>query len=143
MLDHEVSVKTKATTDASFLNLETTRVSKYSSSKHSSFGNFINFSLNFKTLPSRNSLNSDIASPQHFIDKMLKACVRYFFIKFLFFHQMIGFPKLWRMLFISSKKLSSFSRYSNFCNFFPFFSTLSRFKRANGSGIIYVINWLA
>ena len=31
-----------------------------------------------------------------------------------------------------------------FLYFFPFLSTLSRFKRSNGSGIIYdVINWLA
>ena len=31
-----------------------------------------------------------------------------------------------------------------FLYFFPFLSTLSRFKRKNGSGIIYdVINWLA
>ena len=36
-------------------------------------------------------------------------------IKFLFFHQMIAFQKLWKMLFISSKKLFSFSRYSIFC----------------------------
>ena len=39
----------------------------------------------------------------------------------LFFHQMIGLQKLWKMFFISSKKLFSFSRYSDFCNFFPSF----------------------
>ena len=44
-----------------------------------------------------------------------------FFIKFLFFHQMIFFKKLWKMFFISSKKLFSFLRYSNCCNFFPSF----------------------
>ena len=39
-----------------------------------------------------------------------------FFIKFLFFHQMIAIQKLWKMLFfISSEKL--FSRYSHFCIF--------------------------
>ena len=32
------------------------------------------------------------------------------FIKFLFFHQMGALQKLWKMLFISSKKLYSFSR---------------------------------
>ena len=37
------------------------------------------------------------------------------FIKCLFFHQMIALQKLWKMLFISSKKLFLFSRYSNFC----------------------------
>ena len=40
----------------------------------------------------------------------LKTCVRYF----SFFHQMIALQKLWKMLFISSKKLFSFSRCSNF-----------------------------
>ena len=39
------------------------------------------------------------------------------FIKFLFLHQMIALQKLWKMFFISSKKLFSFSRYSSFCNF--------------------------
>ena len=37
-----------------------------------------------------------------------------------FFHQLVGLQKLWKMLFISSKKLFSFSRDSNFCIFFPF-----------------------
>ena len=46
------------------------------------------------------------------------------FIKFLFFHQMIALQKLWKMLFISSKKLFSFSRYSIFCiSVIPPFST--------------------
>ena len=44
-----------------------------------------------------------------------------FFIKFLFFREMIGLQKLWKMFFISLKKLFSFSRYSNFCVFFPSF----------------------
>ena len=37
-------------------------------------------------------------------DQFLKL-VSAIFIKFLFFHQMIAFQKLWKMLFISSKKL--------------------------------------
>ena len=45
------------------------------------------------------------------------------FIRFLFFHQVIVLQKLWKMIFISSKKLFSFSRYSNFCiSVLPFFS---------------------
>ena len=36
------------------------------------------------------------------------------FIKFLFFHLMIALQMLWKMLFISSKELFSFSRYSIF-----------------------------
>ena len=36
---------------------------------------------------------------------------------------MIALPKPWNMFFISSKKLSLFSRYSNFCIFiYPFFA---------------------
>ena len=38
------------------------------------------------------------------------------FIIFLFFNQIIALQKLWKMLFMSSKKLFSFSEYSNFCN---------------------------
>ena len=45
------------------------------------------------------------------------------FVKFLFFHQMIGLQKLWKLLFISSTKLFSFSRYSIFCiSILPSFS---------------------
>ena len=59
-----------------------------------------------------------------------------YFINFLFFHQMKAFLKPWQMFFISPKKLFLFLRYSNFCDFsLP--STLSRFKRTNGSGIIW------
>ena len=51
----------------------------------------------------------------------IKACVRYFVSIFLFFHQMIALQELWKMFFISSKKLFPFSRYWNFCNFSPSF----------------------
>ena len=43
------------------------------------------------------------------------------FYQIFIFDQMIGLQKLWKMFFISSKKLFLFSRYSNFCNFFPSF----------------------
>ena len=44
------------------------------------------------------------------------------FYQVFIFHQMIALQKLWKM-FISSKKLFSFSRYSNFCiSVFPYFS---------------------
>ena len=39
------------------------------------------------------------------------------FYRIFIFHQMIALQKLWKVFFISSKKLFSFSRYSNFCNF--------------------------
>ena len=45
---------------------------------------------------------------------------------------------------VISSKSSFHSQDIQISVFFPFLSTLSRFKRANGSGIIYdVINWLA
>ena len=45
------------------------------------------------------------------------------FYEIFIFHQMIALSKLWKMFFISSKKLFSFSRYSDFCIFiFPAFS---------------------
>ena len=49
-----------------------------------------------------------------------KACLCYF----LFFHYIVALQKLWKMFFISPKKLFLFSRYSNFCisilpSFFP------------------------
>ena len=37
------------------------------------------------------------------------------FYQIFIFHQMIALQKLWKMSFISSKKLFSLSRYSNFC----------------------------
>ena len=56
---------------------------------------------------------------------LFKACVRYFLSNF-YSHQIITFQKLWKMFFISSKKLFSFSRYSDFCIFiFPSFPSLS------------------
>ena len=51
---------------------------------------------------------------------LIKACGRYFLSNFCFY-EMIGLQKLWKMFFISSKKLFSFLRYSNcnFCSSFP------------------------
>ena len=51
-----------------------------------------------------------------------------FFINFLFFHQMMALPKLWKMFFVSSKKLFPFSRYSNFCIFPTSFSVFPDWK---------------
>ena len=52
----------------------------------------------------------------------LKLVSAIFYQNFIF-HQMIALHKLWKMFFILSKKLFSFSRYSNFCiSIFPSFS---------------------
>ena len=37
------------------------------------------------------------------------------FYQIFIYHQMIALQKIWKMFFISSKKLFSLSRYSNFC----------------------------
>ena len=61
--------------------------------------------------------SSDVSKTRHlFINqRLIKAYAHY-----LFFHQMIGLQKLWKMYFSSSKKLFWFSRYSYFCSFsFP------------------------
>ena len=44
-----------------------------------------------------------------------------FFVFFFFIHQTMPLQKLWKILFILSKKLFLFSRDSNFCNCFPSF----------------------
>ena len=55
----------------------------------------------------------------------VKAFVRYFLSNFIF-HQMIALQNLWKMFFISSKKLFSFSRHSFFFIFvFPSFFPVS------------------
>ena len=52
------------------------------------------------------------------------------FCQIFIFHQMIVLQKLWKMFFISSKKLLLFSRYSNFCIFiFPSFPGISHCLR--------------
>ena len=71
-----------------------------------------------KCIGSCNNVNDRYA--KLFVPDIIKTCP-ILFIKFLFFHQIITLQKLWKMFFISSKKLFLFSRYSNFCNFFPSF----------------------
>ena len=53
--------------------------------------------------------------------RKFNACGRYFLSSFYFLRKMITFWKLWKIFFISSKKLFLFSRYSNVCNFFHSF----------------------
>ena len=65
--------------------------------------------------------NSVISFEKVLVCTSLKALCTLFFIKFLFFRQMISLQKLWKMCFISSIKLFLFLRYLNFCNFFPYF----------------------
>ena len=79
--------------------------------------NYKNFGIRLFILHSSKNLRSK--RPFHNLK-----LVSTIFIKFLFFHQKIALQKLWKMLFISSKKLFSFSRYSIFCiSVFPSFST--------------------
>ena len=62
------------------------------------------------------NLSIDLIKANQLTDFYLKI-MSAIFIKSLFFHQMIALQKLWKMLFISTKKLFSFSRYS-ICLFF-------------------------
>ena len=58
----------------------------------------------------------------------LKLASAIFYQNFIF-HEMIALQKLWKIFFISSKKLFLFSRYSNFCIFiFPSFFSLSAIR---------------
>ena len=75
--------------------------------------------------------------------KIVKACVRYFSSNFYFFTKWSPF-KNYKKRFLFHRKNSFRSWDIQIFVFFPFLSTLSRFKRANGSGIIYdAMNWLA
>ena len=63
-------------------------------------------------------LQAFASMPEHFL-KFVSAI----FCQIFIFHQTIALQKLWRMFFISSKKLFSFSRYLIFCvSIFPSFS---------------------
>ena len=60
----------------------------------------------------------------------MSSLIKAFFYQIFIFHQIIAIQKLWKMFFISSKKLFSFSRYSNFCifafpSFFPLLSAIA------------------
>ena len=73
---------------------------------------------------------------------VLKACVHYFLS--IFFSPNDSSSKTIRNIFYFIEKALFVLEISKFLYFLPFFSTLSRFKRTNGSGIIYdVMNWLA
>ena len=63
------------------------------------------------------------------------------FYQIFIFHQMIALQKLWKMLFISSKKLFSFLRYLNFCiSFFPSFFPVSQIKLFSKKEVL--LRWL-
>ena len=51
----------------------------------------------------------------------LKLVSAIFYDFYFFFYEMIALQKLWKMFFISLKKLFSFSWYLNVYNFFPSF----------------------
>ena len=74
---------------------------------------------------------------------ILKACVRYFLSNFYFFTNSYLF-KNYEKCFLFHLKGSFRSQDIQIFWFFPFLSTLSRFERTDGSGIVYdVMNWIA
>ena len=64
---------------------------------------------------------------QTYLLKLMSAIFSEIFI----FHQMVALQKLWKMFFISSKKLFSFSSYSNFCIFLPVSHFLKAWSKIN------------
>ena len=76
---------------------------------------------------------------------LLKLVSAIFYQSFIF-HQMIAPEKLWKMFFISSEKLFSFSRYLDFCIFvFPSFFPVSHWFRGwfkKNLKVFDVINFL-
>ena len=73
-----------------------------------------------------------------------KDSVRYFLSNFYFFSKRQWLSKTMKNVFYFIQKALFVLKIFIFLWFFPFLSTLSRFKSANGSGIIYnAINWLA
>ena len=64
-----------------------------------------------------------IIGPQKHLKLKLVCAI---FYQIFFFHQMIALQKLWKMFFISSKKLFLFSKYSSSCiSAFPLFFPVS------------------
>ena len=88
--------------------------------------------------PLKNSLRNSCPSGKY----LVKACIRNFVsFFFFFFHQMIVLQTCPSMLFFFIEKALFVLEIFHVLSFFPFFSTISRFKRTNGSGIIYV-SWI-
>ena len=68
-------------------------------------------------------------------------CLLFFNFFFFFFTKWLTLQKLWKVFFISSKKLFTFSRYSNFCNFF---SSFLHFPDAKGEMKVewFMMSWI-
>ena len=77
-----------------------------------------------KSMTSCANINGDnFLSKQEFFMKLTLKLMSAIFYQIFIFNQMIALQKLWKMFFISSKKLFSFLRYSSFCiSVFPSFS---------------------
>ena len=77
----------------------------------------------FFSLPFLNQKISEIFPSLSQDDKWSLRLVSTIFYQIFISHQMIAFQKLWKMFFISTKKLFSFLRYSDICiSFFTSFS---------------------
>ena len=71
-------------------------------------------------------LEKNTIFPRILLLALLLKLVSTIFYQIFIFHQMIALQKLWKMFFISSKKLFLFLRYLIFCIFiFPLFSPVS------------------
>ena len=65
------------------------------------------------------------------------------FYQILFLHQMIALKKLWKMFFISSKKLFLLSRYLNFCVFsLPFHTFQIQKVKWKWNNLCHELTWI-
>ena len=123
--------KTSVKFDRDMIQIQTcTLILAFRKSKkiHRYFSIFADVSI-YLTLSTRKSVASctninghNFLSKQEFFMKLTLKLVSIFYQIFIF-NQMIALQKLWKMFFVSSKKLFSFLRYSNFCiSVFPSFS---------------------
>ena len=91
--------------------------------QHHSFDSIIQKYLYRENKMVRYESTGQLLDPVLILQTMSLKLVSAMYYQIFIFNEMIALQKLWKMFFISSKKLFSFSRYSNFCIFvYPSFS---------------------
>ena len=115
-------------------------------SQHKKYFSFKSIILAVKTICAEACFQARLSSKSEKVHCnytwVFKACVRYFLSNFYFFTKWYHF-KNYEKCFLFHQKSSFRSWDIKIFVFFPFLSTIFRLKRTNGSGIIYVMNWLA
>ena len=92
--------------------------------QHHSFDSIIQKYLYRENKVVRYESTGQLFGPVLILQTMSLKLVSAMYYQIFIFDQMIALQKLWKMFFISSKKLFLFLRYSNFCIFvYPSFSS--------------------